>query len=374
MKPTTIGIHGHEKYEGGAYNMLASFGIGLHDAFLEKNLDVKYTREWAKENVMPNFLIGFNTSEILLWDNILKNGMFNTIWTVDSVFYHNVDVINNYRSHPNFNCICLSDDDEEAINYFMPDLQRTTLPLAVDPKLWYSDNTERPKDIVFLASIKDPEEYIEEIKPFGSMYVFYMEMYKYALSHPDKNFWQIYNEFGLMNALDNSQYNHYSFFLKKLAYAVSYKKRIELVNSLSDYNIEIYGSGPWEKFLKGKAKYMGSVDLLDATEVLKHSKIAINLQPMQILNGIHDRIMNSSAAGCLVFTDKNKMIFDSYGDSLCYFNPKNFSGFSAQIKHYLKNDQKREIKAKAAQEITLRDHTWKNRADALIANSFQKPN
>lgn len=165
---------------------------------------------------------------------------------------------------------------------------------------------------------------------------------------------------------DNTKYKAYSFFLQKLTYAVSYKKRIELVNSLSDFNIEVYGNGPWKKFLKSNAKHMGSVDLIDAIEVLKNSKIAINLQPMQILNGIHDRIMNSSAAGCLVFTDKNKMIYDSYGDSLCYFDPKDFSGFAEQIRYYLENDKEREIKTKAAQEITLRDHTWKNRADALI--------
>lgn len=62
MKNITIGVHSTEEYTGGVYNMLSSFGIGLHDAFRAKNLDVKYINEWVKENIMPQFSVGFFTS------------------------------------------------------------------------------------------------------------------------------------------------------------------------------------------------------------------------------------------------------------------------------------------------------------------------
>jgi spore maturation protein CgeB len=360
---------------GGIYNMLAGFSVGLHDAMLRKGLEVKYTPTWVKEDIIPEFSLGFNISCGELWDIILRSGMLNVMWTVDSLFYHNVEEIRKYGKAPNFKCICLSNDDDDATEYFMPYVQKICLPLAIDPEVWYSENQERPKDIVFLASIKEPDEIIAEAEAMindSKLLSDYKKMYRYALRHPEKNMWQVFKDCGVLSYMNmrkipkEQQYQVYKMFMLKLSYVISYQKRIDLVNSISDLNVEVYGNGPWEKHIKGNVKYMGPVDLLEAQEVLSKSKIAINLQPMQILSGIHDRIMNASASGALVFTDKNQKIFESYGDSLCYFNPTDFKGLAEQLKFFLKNEDKRLSKAKQAQQITLAKHTWDNRVEELL--------
>ena len=368
VKNLSFGVHGTANYQGGIYNMLASFGVSLHKAFKNKGFDIKYTHEYLSEYRLPIISIGFNVFDYQVWDLIFENNASNIMWTVDSVFYQNINVIEKYHKHKTFSCICLSHDDDEAIKLFLPELNTNCLPLAIDPDIWFSNNTEKTRDIVFLASIKDVDFEIAEVKKAlpDNVFKLYMEMYEVAMKNPGKNFWEIYSIFADHYKFDKNNFDLYKFLFQKLCYAVSYQKRIDLVKSLSDFNLEVWGNGPWEKYISGKVRHMGSASLFDAVEIIKGSKIAINLQPMQILNGIHDRVMNSSAANALVFTDKNKTIFDNYGDSLCYINNVNFEGLADSIGHYLNNEEERLNKTKAAQEITLKHHTWENRVDELL--------
>ncbi|MFA6988711.1 MAG: glycosyltransferase [Candidatus Gastranaerophilaceae bacterium] len=369
VKNLSFGVHGTANYQGGIYNMLASFGVSLHKAFKNKGFDIKYTHEYLSEYRLPIISVGFNVFDYPVWDLILENNASNIMWTVDSAFFQNVDVIEKYHKNKTFSCICLSHDDDEAIKMFLPELNTNCLPLAIDPEIWHSDNIEKTKDIVFLASIKDVEAEIAEVKKAlpDNVFNMYMEMYEFTMKNPHQNFWEIYSLFSSHYKFDKNNFDLYKFLFQKLCYVVSYQKRIDLVRSLSGFNLEVWGNGPWEKYISGNVKHMGSASLFDAVEIIKSAKIAINLQPMQILNGIHDRIMNSSAANTLVFTDKNKTIFDSYGDNLCYINNINFEGLTDSINYYLNNDEERKIKAKSAQEITLKHHTWENRVDELLA-------
>lgn len=365
-------IYGSESYayQGGVYNMLASFSVGLHKAFTHKNLETKYIDEYFQEQLLPHLSIGFNATAVDYWPTILENGATSIMWSVDSLFYNNLPLIQKYYNYNNFSCIALSNDDDEALKHFLPNLKKLYMPLAIDPKIWSSQTTEKPRDIVFLASIDDIEERMANLKnqlvKNPQIFDLYYDMYEYALKNPAKNFWEIYSFY----QLTKNDINFYSSLLKELTYLVSYKRRIDLVKCLakSGLNVAVWGNGPWQKYVGGNVKHMGSANLFDAIEIIKSSKIAINLQPMQILGGIHDRIINSSAANTLVFTDKNPEIYKSFGDSLCYINMPNFEGLTEQLKYYLTNDAERIAKAKTAQEITLKNHTWDARVDTILKN------
>ncbi len=371
IQNTLLGVHGDEEnaYTGGVYNMLASFGTGLYKALQKKSPNVKYTYEYIEnQKILPHISVGFNASSYPGWDIMLNNHRANIMWSVDSLFYKNFNLIEKYYKFPNFGCICISKDDDEAIKHFLPELVTYYMPLAIDPEIWQSDSTEKTKDIVFLASIQDVEESIlnikNQLKNNPDVFDLYMEMHQYALNNPTKNFWEIYSLFSLTK--DNPIF--YSALLQELTYLASYQKRIDLVKYLSKsgLNVEIWGTGPWDKYTSGNVKHMGSAPLFDAIEIIKSAKIALNLQPMQILNGIHDRIINSSAANTLVFTDKNSEIFNSFENNLCYIKMPDFEGLADGLNHYLQNDEKRIEKAKSAQKITLQNHTWDNRADELL--------
>lgn len=374
LENISIAIHGDEEtaYKGGVYDMLASFGTGLYKALQRKCPNVKYTYEYLSQQIMPNISVGFNASCYPNWDIILNNQRANVMWNVDSVFYGNFPLIYKYHQFQTFGCICISKDDDDAIKNFIPDLKTYYMPLAIDPEIWQSDSTEKTRDIVFLASIQDVEEKIqtlrETIKNNPDVFALYMEMFEYCLKNPNKNFWEVYSLFNL----NRKDANFYSALFQELTYLVSYQRRIDMVKYLSKsgLNVEVWGNGPWDKYISGNVKHMGSAHLFDAIKIIKSAKIAINLQPMQILNGIHDRIINSSAANTLVFTDKNPEIFNSFGNNLAYIKMPDFEGLSDALNYYLKNDEKRIIKAKAAQKIVLQKHTWDARAEELLTKMF----
>lgn len=373
FKNTLIGIHGapEHAYEGGIYNMLGSFTTGLYNALQKKVPDLKYVYEYFEKKEFPHFSIGFNVTSLEIWDLLLDSEQSNIMWNVDSVFYDNFHIIQKYSKCPNFGCICLSKDDAEAIKSFMPNLNSFYMPLAIDPEIWKSDSTEKTRDIIFLASIEDVEAKLKNLKSQlvqnPETFNLYYEMILYSLKNPSKNFWEIYSKFNLIKDI-----GFYSVLFKELTYLITYARRIELIKYLSKsgLNVEIYGNGPWEKYISGNVKYMGSVNLFDAIKIIKSAKIALNLQPLQILNGIHDRIMNSSAANTFVCTDKNTEIYNSYGNNLCYIKKHDFGGLADVLDYYLKNDEARIVKAKAAQTITLKNHTWDNRADEIIKKVF----
>lgn len=372
FKKIAFGVYGSQEYEyqGGAYNMLASFAVGLHKALIKKQLHTKYIDEYFEANLLPHISIGFNATGFDYWPTVINSGLTSIMWNVDSVFFNNISTIQKYHNFPNFSCFALSKDDDEPVKKFLPDLKTYYLPLAIDPEIWQSDSTEKTKDIVFLASIDDIEAKIQtvkdQIKVNPEMFDLFMSMYKYAMQNPTKNFWEIYSFF----RLNTSDINFYHVLFRELTYLVSYQRRVDLIKYLanSGLNVEVWGNGPWEKYVGGNVKHMGSANLFDAIEIIKSAKIAINLQPMQILGGIHDRIMNSSAANTLVFTDRNQEIKKSYGDSVCHINMPNFNGLADKLRYYLENDNARIEKAKKAQQITLQKHTWDARVDEILAN------
>ena len=59
----------------------------------------------------------------------------------------------------------------------------------------------------------------------------------------------------------------------------------------------------------------------------------------------------------------NKSIESSFGDTVGYFNLNNSA---EKIEYYLKNADEREQKALSARDITIKNHTWDERANQII--------
>lgn len=362
-----IGVHGDGKLTGGHYNILAGFSRGLLNGF--RNIGVKAfsTKECFESNIKPNLVIGFNASGFETWAEYLKHDITNIMWNIDSVFFQNFEAVNQFYQHPNFYLFNISPADNEPLSKFFPELKHTYIPSAVDLGLWKKKDVEKDIDVVFLSSIFDYEAKIEELKNSLAPVVFelLMMMYETWMAAPTISFWELYSIFNKESGLV-FDINQYYFMFKNLAYLVSFAKRAQMIEKLQDFNVKVYGSGPWEKYVKGKVQYMGECDLLQSVDVMNRSKIVLHSHPAQLSAGLHDRILNASAVESFVLSSNTKSIENEFKDSMGYYNLADFADLQTNLEHYLKDDEERISMTKIANQITVNHHSWEERAKLIL--------
>lgn len=363
-----IGVHGDGGYIGGHYNILAGFSTGLLKGFQKTGVKAYSTKECFERNIKPNLVIGFDDSGFETWAEYLRNDITNIMWNIDSVFSQNLNEVMQFYKEPNFYLFNISPADNEALEYYLPGLKHAYIPSAVDLDLWKDKRLNKEYDIVFLSSIYDYEAKIEELRSTLEPAVFEMLMIMYEtwMASPGISFWQLYQIFKQESNLD-FDLNQYNFVFKNLSYLVSFAKRAQMIQKLERFNVKVFGSGPWEKYVKGNVQYMGECNLAESVDVMNKSKIVLHLHPSQLTFGLHDRILNASAAGAFVFSSNTKSIQDEFKASMGYFNLSDFSDLERGLLYYLENEEERTSMAKIAAQITTHHHSWESRANLIIS-------
>jgi spore maturation protein CgeB len=370
MKTTTIAIHGTKSKgkDGGAYNSISAFADGLFKGF--KKIDtVKAVA--AQKNVPFELAIGFNAAGADVWPQILKEKIPNIMWGTDSAFLHNFETIKKFSSDPNFILFEVTPSDKAALDYFFPHLQHTYMPHAVDLELWKYKKTSAGKkehDIVFLGSISDWEEDLLKIKKkvTPKRFQLVMEMFNSLLKNPLVNFFdafKIYREpFEVPFEADG-----YAQLFKEVMFPLQQAQRTLMVAALQGFNVKVFGEGPWEKYLGKNQQYMGSVDMMESVDIIRKSKIVLHCHPPQLGISLHERVLNASAVETFVLSSQNPVIESEFGNSVGYFDHSHFQDIAGVADYYLKNEDEAREKAKNARLITEENHSFKHRAESILA-------
>lgn len=366
MTDFSVGLYGDDSFKGGVYNIISSFNVGFYKALKQENVDAKFMKECFSSDLMPNFSLAFNVFEVDQWESSLKANVAHIMWVVDSPFWH-LPIIQKFQKYQNFVCFCVSPVDKNAMDYFFPDVPFMYVPHAFDPELWHPDNSEKEFDVVFMSSMADFDYEIQELKAKipPSLFEMFMEMYEYAIRNPEIAFWEIYNTFSDVYGYSIQELSLYYIFFMKICYAVTYKRRIQLVQSLRDCNLKVWGSPLWEKYVEGNVEYMGSADLFESVDIVRKSKIVLHLQPMQTLFGLHERVINAAASKAFVIADHNPQIKLNFADTVAFYNSNCFEQLPDLVQYYLSNDEERLTKADMSRQLVLQNHTWANRAKFL---------
>lgn len=372
-----IALLAKEDDNAGIYGMLSGFFRGLKKGF-DKSSDWNAYYVADQINRETPFSIGFNTAGFDDWKNILYAERSHFMWTVDSCFFQNFQVINEYIKYPNFHVLGVAKNDIEPLNYFYPGFKNYHyLPHGVDPDVWKYENQEKDFDIVYLASIKDPEEIIKEVKEkfSASGFADFMNMFNFLKQNPHENIWHVYKKmfYKQLSSGNVSKEHHalvFHLFFKRLAYLVSYTKRIELIKSMEDVGVKVWGSPEWQKYISGKNEYMGVANFEDTLKIIPRSKVSLHLQPLQILDGLHERVLNSALSESAVLCDAAPEIRNTFGKNLTYFDVRNFTDIKQKALALLANEDMRRQKVEATKKIVLRDHTWESRANTIRSIMF----
>ena len=139
-----------------------------------------------------------------------------------------------------------------------------------------------------------------------------------------------------------------------------------MIQALKDFNVTIFGEGPWEKYITGNIKLVKGGDIRETVSLMNKSKITLHSQPFHLAGGIHDRILDASAVETLILTGQNTTLKSEFGNSIEFCNPVNYEDIAQKAEYYLKNEDERCAKAKEASKIVKAKHKWSDRAKSIM--------
>lgn len=362
-----VAIHADNEDIGGRYNVLASFNKALLKGFKEIGVKTYSTKECYERKIEPSLSIAMNVTGMPLWQNILNNNTTHIMWNTDSIFYQNYEIVEQFSSYKNFVLFNSCADDAPAIAKYLPSLTNGYIPGGTDLDFWKKQDVEKEYDITFFGSIDDYDAKIEELKDAMPSLVFnlMMEMCKVAQENPELSLWQIYTIFNQQIGLelDISQYLLIS---KSISYIITYKQRVKMVQALKDFNLTIFGEGPWEKYISGNIKLVKGGDIRETVDLMNKSKLTLHSNPFHLSGGIHDRILNASAIETAVLTGFNRTINSEFSNNIIFCNGATYEDIAEKADYFLNNDDERQQKALQASQIVKAKHKWSDRAQSIL--------
>ena len=151
------------------------------------------------------------------------------------------------------------------------------------------------------------------------------------------------------------------------------KDRVELVRSIKEAKVDVFGSADgetgWKKYLSNQRNVVihDPVPFEQALDIMKHSKIVLNSSPW-ISYGGHERLFAGLACGALVLTNENPFLAKEFkdGESIAFYQHGRWDKANHRVNEYLENAAKRDLVAKNGKDIVLSRHTWDQRAAKLL--------
>lgn len=161
--------------------------------------------------------------------------------------------------------------------------------------------------------------------------------------------------------------------------ALSREKRIQVLSSVADYGMKIYGTSNWGteyygKFCLNRAYVNKKVYSLEQNQkIYNESKIGINVSHLQATSGFPWRVMDIMASNaCLVtdwHSDFERLFPELYGILPIYSDP-----YEAReiCKYLIDNEDKRQSIVKKCNEVINKKYRFKNIVHLLEKNTGVK--
>jgi spore maturation protein CgeB len=235
------------------------------------------------------------------------------------------------------------------------------LPHAVEKDLFLSPEVERPYDVVFLGSCYDYEASLEQLPPIAGKILAETDLSftDAILKHAPERI----TDLDFVFAIDNY---------------IRGKERADLIRSIKDATVHLYGdigwqkqakARPWQEILGGQPNvvFHPSVSYQESLEILKKSKLSLNSMPF-FKNGTHERLFAGLAAGSLPMTLPNLWTEEN-------FKPAEIGiirSLNSQVNEWLSHAPLRYSMVQEGQKKVQAYHTWDQRAKTIINEILTK--
>lgn len=251
-------------------------------------------------------------------------------------------------------------------------------PHATDSQLSFDPKADRPLDVVMIGSCYD-HEVVKKRWPLSfdlEECAIMEEAVERVLKDHRLHFIQALDE-GFQERKKTYPQERF----RELCFCVDYylrgKDRYELIRSLTDSEVHIFGGVHRDTFEEGRGweSYLGSlphvtlhepISFEKSLEVLSQSKISLNSVP-SFKDGTHIRLFTGPMLGSLVLTNDNAYIREFFhpGEDILSYRYGEWESLRGSIAKVLSNEAKRREMVEAARLKILEAHTWDQRVQSL---------
>ncbi len=348
-----IGVHSSRPNDSDAAALISAI----------KNNGVRacFYSECVEKNILPNLTIGFDSAGLPHWQKIMNKGIVNIMWSKDSVFTSNIDIVEQFSSFDKFVLLTSTPCDTEPIGKFFPKIKHGYLPMGVNSENVFP--VEKEFEIIHYGHIVDIEAKMDELKAKMPEFVFKLmsDIYTISVENPWLSFWQVYTLF-VENLKLEIDFEQYLLLFSNIAPVISSHKQIQMMDKLKDFNIKVFGNSVWTKYISGKTEYAG----VASDDIVSKAKIVIYSHPVELSLGLPEVVLKSAMANSFVVSSNTKSIELEFKDSMAYYDFKTFDDIASKVDYFLHNVQQRESKAADAYKIAHERNSINHRVAQII--------
>jgi hypothetical protein len=145
------------------------------------------------------------------------------------------------------------------------------------------------------------------------------------------------------------------------------KLRLELVNRLKGFDLDIYGGDNWEKYqLSQKHSYKGYMSYNNLPEAARAASLTLCCTPVNIINGIQQRILDCGAMGAGILSDYRPVLEEHFKLDEELYVYQSFDELEDKVDFLLKTPKAKEKATKMLYKKVMKDHTWETRMSQFL--------
>jgi hypothetical protein len=358
------------------------------------------------ETVLCTFnFVGLSGEEVFLEENgryIWENRRMRCLNIIvdHPLYYHSKFVALSKRMREQMQIFCIDRTHVAYFRRYYPEFEVAFLPLAGNRELHFHDDMDksikaqtmqrevkvcpdvkewlssRPYDLVFTGNFTPVGHLYSKIDECEPDYrKFYHEIMDDLLAKPSQTMDEVMerhikNELGEVSSQDARSAMAGMVFVD---ICVRSYFRENLIRNLAENDIKVHVFGAnWEKLSCSHPENIISsgkeVDSLTCLRAIRDSKIALNIQPW-FKDGAHDRVFTAMLQGAVSLTDDSRYLREQFadGEELVFFSLEHANALPALIRELLEQPEQMRQIAKKGQDKALAHHTWRNRAQELLA-------
>ncbi|MDB5037268.1 MAG: CgeB family protein [Bacteriovoracaceae bacterium] len=172
-------------------------------------------------------------------------------------------------------------------------------------------------------------------------------------------------EAALQTDLDSRALDYLKKYRYRIAYIYSYFQLCTYLNRLKKFDIRVYGSPEWSKYLYNYSHEIPRLSDDEFYTLLHASKITFCLTKLQFRNFVHERSMMTLACGGFPITDYREAIHEIFekDELICFHSIEEAEDL---ITYYLKHDEERKKISQKGQARVFNSHTYSHRVRTMI--------
>ena len=155
-----------------------------------------------------------------------------------------------------------------------------------------------------------------------------------------------------------------------------YPNRVEVLDSLRQYKLGVFGDG-WAKYFLRRGKkipsyYRGKAIGEKVIKIYRSSKIVLNIHDLATIEGVNTRTFEILACGASELVEYKKSLETLFKIGEEIISYRNLEELHQLVDYYCRNIKElKEISGKGRQRV-LRDHTWNHRVEKIVDTLAEK--